>query len=230
MKKIIIALSIIVGVFVILIAGLIAEPYIIRNNTHNVPAEISRSIDNQEESASEIALPQSLSTDSDDFDETVSSTSSVSPSDDKNVVYITNGDVFVATQDDEKIEIHWTGGDYQDEVYSKSDNRFAQYFIDVDDETWLVVQMTIKNLGGNAVNEDIFEDYYKSIVVVYDNEYTYVMTQMDVDNLALSRFWEISPLKNKEIYFLASVPDELVGHDCEVMFEVGDVQYVYPAR
>lgn len=51
---------------------------------------------------------------------------------------------------------------------------------------------------------------YNKINLRFDNKYNYEMTQLDTQNILMSSFWNIEPLKSQAVYFFQSVPDEII--------------------
>lgn len=143
------------------------------------------------------------------------------------VVEIKDGDVFVATHEASEIEISWDTVDFQQEVYSKSDNMYASYFPDSENETYIVAKMNIKNLGGDIVNYSVLEDNKRDIVVTFDNKYNYIMQQLDVTSSVMSKYWKLDPLKSQEVYFVQLIPDEVIDKPYTISFTMDNTKYTY---
>ena len=146
---------------------------------------------------------------------------------DTEMISIHNGDHLTISDGTDEIELDWQTVEFEKEVYSSSDNRFAQYFPDQEDETYLVAKMKIKNIGGDNVDQSFFEDYYRSIEVQFDGKYKYKMQQLDTTSAVMSQFWSIQPLKSLDVYFLQSIPDEIIDKVYELTFTVGNSTYRY---
>lgn len=124
-----------------------------------------------------------------------------------------------------KKEIEFTLTDvcFQSEVHSNSDNMFAEYFPDKDDESYIVAKITIKNIGGDSTSYSFFDD----IEVTFDDKYNYRMQQLDLDSSVMSQYWSCQPLKTVDIYWVQSVPDEVKTMGCNISFKVGETLYKY---
>lgn len=143
------------------------------------------------------------------------------------VVEIKDGDVLVATHETSEIEISWDTVEFQQEVYSKSDNMYASYFPDSENETYIVAKMNIKNLGGDIVSYSVFRDYERDIVVTFDNKYNYIMQQLDVTSSVMSEYWTLDPLKSQEVYFVQLIPDEVINKPYTISFTMDNTKYTY---
>lgn len=145
----------------------------------------------------------------------------------ENIVEIKDGDVVTAKQDEDEIEITWKSAEFLQEVYGTSDNSFAQYFTDQVGETYLVAKIKVKNISGDRISEDIFADFDKKIQVCFNDKYNYTVHQIDPDSPVLSRYWSLEPLKTRDLYFLALVPDEVISMPYVISFIIGDTTYQY---
>ncbi len=124
---------------------------------------------------------------------------------------------------DREIEYTLTDVCFMNEVHSNSDNMFASYFPDKDDESYVVAKITIKNVGGDSIGESFFDD----IEVTFDGKFKYRMQQLDLESSVMSQFWSCQPLKTVDIYWVQSVPDEVKSMGCNISFKVGKTTYTY---
>ena len=125
--------------------------------------------------------------------------------------------------EDFQIEFTLTDVVFKDDVYSRSDNSFARYYCDVEGESYIVAKINVKNVGGETIDYNIFDD----MIVTFGDKYSYDMCQLDLESAVLSEYWSCQPLKTTEIYWLMSVPDEVKTMGCSISFKVGDVSYKY---
>lgn len=141
----------------------------------------------------------------------------------KQAIKINKGET--VTMVDGSYEIEYTLKDvvFEKEVHSKSDNQFAQYFPDIDDESYIVAKLEIKNVGGDSVGYNFFDD----IQVTFDNKYNYHMQQLDLESSVMSQYWSCQPLKTVEVYWVQTVPDEVKDKGVNITFTVGDTSYKY---
>lgn len=136
---------------------------------------------------------------------------------------ISKGETVTMTNGTNEIEFTLTDVAFEKEVHSTSDNMYQQYFPDVDDESYICAKITLKNVGGDSVSDRFFDD----IQVTFDNKFNYGMQQLDLASMVMSQYWSCDPLKSIDIYFLASVPDEVKDMGCNISFKVGDTTYKY---
>ena len=124
---------------------------------------------------------------------------------------------------DKEIEFTLTDVVFENEVYSNSDNMFASYFPDIEEESYIVAKITIKNIGGDSVDYNFFDD----ITVIFDNKFNYGMQQLDLESSVMSQYWSCQPLKSVDIYWVQSVPDEVKTMGCNISFMVEDILCKY---
>lgn len=122
-----------------------------------------------------------------------------------------------------EIEISFNGVDKSSEVRSKSTNMFSQYFVDQSDETYLYLSLDIKNIGGDSVSYRVFDD----IKIIYDDKYKYYAQQLDTESPVMSQYWSISPLKSQEVWFVASIPDEIINKSFVFSFKMGKTTFEF---
>lgn len=151
--------------------------------------------------------------------------STESSTDSKKIIEVKKGTDTEISDGDNKFTLHLDDVEFDDEIHSKSDNMYSQYYTDQDGETYVVAKMHIKNTGGDSLSYSVFEDYNKNITIQFNNEYNYYMQQIDPESTVLSQFWVIDPLKTAEVYFAQSVPDEVIKMPYVIQFEVGDTTY-----
>ena len=96
---------------------------------------------------------------------------------------------------DREIEYTLTDVCFMNEVHSNSDNMFASYFPDKDDESYVVAKITIKNVGSDSIGESFFDD----IEITFDGKFKYRMQQLDLESSVMSQFWSCQPLKTVDI-------------------------------
>ncbi|WP_285816090.1 hypothetical protein [Thomasclavelia cocleata] len=143
-----------------------------------------------------------------------------------NILDIYEGNTFTLSDGTNELEITLNSIDFEQEVHSLSDNPFSSYFTDEEGETYIVMKLNIKNIGGNTISEKVFDGYnsdikeYGKILLTFENKYNYQMQQLDTENPALSPFWNIEPLKSKVIYFFQSVPDEIIEKSYVITFSL----------
>ena len=138
-------------------------------------------------------------------------------------VKINKGETVTMTNGSYELEYTLKDVVFEKEVYSKSDNQFAEYFPDIDDESYIVAKLELKNVGGDTVSYNFFDD----IQVTFDNKYNYRMQQLDLESSVMSQFWSCQPLKTVEVYWVQSVPDEVKDKGVNISFTVGDTLYKY---
>lgn len=109
------------------------------------------------------------------------------------------------------------------EVWSKSTNQNAEYFPDISDETYLYIKLKVKNIGGDTVSDMVF----KNLKLVFDDKYNYYPQQLDIYSALMSQFWSLNPLQEKEIWIVASIPDEIVNEGFLLSFDVGDTTFEF---
>ena len=151
-----------------------------------------------------------------------------------NVVSIKNGDVVTASNDSGEIEIHWEKTEFMDDVMTTSYVPVGGVYAhkkDIDGETYLCAMVKIKNTGGSSVDQYIISpkgnQYYYDIKVIFDDKYTYSMEQVDITEHMLGDRWKLDPLKTIDIWFCASVPDEIISSPYTITFDIGDATYKY---
>jgi hypothetical protein len=138
------------------------------------------------------------------------------------------GDTFTLSDGTNELEITFNGVDFEQEVHSTSDNMYQQYFADKEEESYIVMKLDIKNVGGNSISDKVFTGYnsdkaeYGKILLTFDDKYNYQMQQLDTESMVMSKYWSIEPLKSQAIYFLQSVPDELVETPYTITFSLVD--------
>jgi hypothetical protein len=157
----------------------------------------------------------------------------------ESVVSVQLGTAFTATDSANEVEILWNSIDFAQEVHSLVENtsNYARYIADIEGETFVIAKITLKNLGGDAISDSIFSNYYYSdyyqknyyheIVVTFSDKYNYEMAQLDTESTVMSAYWTLEPLKTQEVYFYASIPDELVTEPFYIKFSVGDSETIY---
>ena len=141
----------------------------------------------------------------------------------KTGVVFQTGETLSIKDGDNEIEMLCKSVDFESEVYGSSTNMFASYFPDKEDETYVVMKTNIKNTGGNNVSYSIFDD----IGIIFSEKYNYGLQQLDVPNSAMSKYWTIEPLKEQEVYFVQSIPDELTTAPFVITLKVNDDTYTY---
>lgn len=144
------------------------------------------------------------------------------------IVIVTLGNTFEASDGDEKVEITVNSVDFEEEVTSP----FTKYgFPNKDNEIYVVAKLTIKNIGYDRIQEKFFDDVVvaddKEIKLVLDGKYNYKMLAVNSEDSIFSEYWSIDPLKSKEIYFIKTVPDELALKPLEISFSFGSNKTLY---
>ncbi|MCM1265425.1 MAG: hypothetical protein NC200_04425 [Candidatus Gastranaerophilales bacterium] len=142
---------------------------------------------------------------------------------------------FSASDSENDLEITVNSVDFEQEVHSlvEDTNMYSQYFPDKEEETYIVMRLNIKNNGGEQISYKIFDGYnselreYNKITVIFDNKYNYNMQQLDTQSIVMGSNWHIQPLKEQEVYFVQSVPDEVVSMPFTITFKVGNSNTVY---
>ena len=137
-------------------------------------------------------------------------------------VSIKPGETVVSKWGTKEVEYSLYSVGFQEEVYSYSDNMFASYYSDAQGEQYLVVKANIKNLCGETISDSVIDE----ISVIFDDKYTYALQQLDTTSSVMSRFWAIEPLKSQEVFFLNTIPDELVNSHYKIYFKIGTTEYV----
>lgn len=105
---------------------------------------------------------------------------------------------------------------WEDIVESKDDNMFRSVYSDVDGERYFVIKTDIKNIGGDTVTSD----FIGKVNVQFSSKYNYQLRAVDIYSCVLTQYWSCQPLKTVEVYFLASIPDELVGESYTATFDL----------
>lgn len=145
-----------------------------------------------------------------------------------NILDIYEGNTFTLSDGTSELEITLNSVDFEQEIHSFSDNMFGSYFADEEGETYIVMKLNIKNIGGNNISQKVFEDYnsnkreYGKILLTFENKYNYQMQQLDTESSALSPYWNIEPLKSQAIYFFQSIPDEVIEKPYVITFSLVD--------
>ncbi|MCI8464393.1 MAG: hypothetical protein HFI63_00810 [Lachnospiraceae bacterium] len=67
----------------------------------------------------------------------------------------------------------------------------------------------------------------QGIKIDFNDKYNYSLTQLDTESLVMSQYWSLAPLKSQEVYFLQSVPDEVVSLPFVIEFTIGDSETIY---
>lgn len=141
----------------------------------------------------------------------------------ENILDIHIGDVFNLSNGKNELEITLNDVNFEQEVYSTSDNMFASYFPDIDGESYLVMKLSIKNLGGDNISYQLFDSYNsEKIVAMFADKYNYRMQQLDTTSSVMSEYWTIAPLKNLDVYFLQTIPDEIIDQPFTITFKLVD--------
>lgn len=125
-----------------------------------------------------------------------------------NIIEIYPEEVYILSNEKDKIELTLNYKSLQDEIYGLKEQKYVKtYLSDIENETYLILSVTIKNIGSDSISDSIFDD----IILTVTDRYNYNMQQIDPNDSILSQFWVLEPLKTKEIWFIKSIPDEFVG-------------------
>ncbi|MCH5332789.1 MAG: hypothetical protein J1D89_02425 [Agathobacter sp.] len=146
----------------------------------------------------------------------------------ESILEINIGDTFTLSDGTNELEITLTSVDLQQEVHSlvEDTNMFSKYYADQDGETYVVMKLDIKNLGGANITDDVFEGYnsekraYNKILLTFDDKYNYRLVQLDTKSIVMSKYWNLAPLKSQAVYFLQSVPDEIIDKPFIITFSL----------
>lgn len=172
-----------------------------------------------------VNIPENSSVQSPSNSSTIYSSiqSIISTKPENKVVLLLDNTIYNAANGKDEIEMTCIGAFTCGEVRSKSTNQFAEYFPDISDETYVYLKLKIKNIGGDTVSDMVFKD----IKLVFDNKYNYHPQQLDINSDVMSQFWSLAPLKNQEVWFVASIPDEIVNESFLLSFNVGDTTFEF---
>lgn len=136
---------------------------------------------------------------------------------------LVEGTAYTSKYESTEIKFTFNGAIYQDEIYTHSDNMFAQYYKNQPDTQYLVVKLLVENLGGNNIGyNDIIEPK-----LLIDNKYNYNLQQLDMNSSVCSQYWSLNPLQSQEVYLFYNVPNEIINKEYDVSFTVGGTPYVY---
>lgn len=124
------------------------------------------------------------------------------------IIEIDPDEVYTLDNGKDKIELTLNYKSLEDKVYGLKEQKYVEtYLSDIENETYLILSVTIKNVGSDSISESIFDN----IILTVTDRYNYNMQQIDPNNSILSQFWVLEPLKTKEIWFIKSIPDEFIG-------------------
>ena len=143
------------------------------------------------------------------------------------MVSLTKGTMFTVKKEDDEAEVTINSVTIRKQIDTKSDNPYASYFPEQEGQKYIDVELTIKNIGGNKIGDEMFEDYHNAIVIQFDSKYNYTMQQLDIFNSAFTQYWSLEPLKTYELHWIALVPDEVTDKPYEITFTVGNETYSY---
>lgn len=152
-----------------------------------------------------------------------STQSTISPKPENNVILLHDNKSYKATNGKDEIELTCIGVFTCSEVRSNSTNQFAEYFSDILDETYVYMKLKIKNIGCDTVSDPVFKD----IKLIFDNKYNYHPQQLNMESDTMSQFWSLEPLKYQDVWFVASIPDEIVNKGFEFSFSVGNTTFEF---
>lgn len=138
-------------------------------------------------------------------------------------IELVKGKSYVSKYDNTEIKFTFNGVEYQDEVYTHSDNMFARYYSNQPDSQYLVVKLFVENRGGNNINYNNIEEPK----LLVDNKYNYRLYQLDTTSSVCSSYWGLNPLKSQDVYLMYNVPNELLDKEFEISFTIGGIPYVY---
>lgn len=154
-----------------------------------------------------------------------------------NILVINEGDIFVLSDGINELEITLDCVNIEQEIHSlvEDTNNYSQYYADIEDESYVIMKLNIKNIGSDSISQDVFEGYnskerkYNEIALTFEDKYNYKMTQLDTQNIIMSSYWKIEPLKSQAIYFWKSVPDEIIEKPYTIQFSLanGDTYCIY---
>ena len=136
---------------------------------------------------------------------------------------LVEGASYTAKYESTEIKFTFNGAVFQDEIYTHSDNMFAQYYSNQPDTQYLVVKLFVENLGGNNIN-------YNEIInpkLIIDDKYNYDLQQLDMNSSVCSSYWGLNPLQSQDVYLFYPVPNEIMNKGFEVTFTIGGIPYVY---
>lgn len=136
---------------------------------------------------------------------------------------LVEGSTYTSTYESTEIKFSFNGVAYQDEIYTHSDNMFAQYYKNQPDTQYLVVKLLVENLGGNNISDD---DIIEPKLLI-DNKYNYNLQQLDMNSSVCSQYWSLNPLQSQDVYLIYNVPNEIINKEFEISFTVGDTPYIY---
>lgn len=117
---------------------------------------------------------------------------------------------------------------FQDEVRSDSTNMFASYFPPKEDSKYFVVEFNIKNNGGKNISQSDFSPEYGSDLVnkfIFKDKFEYTPQWLDSENSAMSQYFIINPLRNRKVYLVTSVPNEVTDEKPLVKFVINGEQF-----
>lgn len=143
-------------------------------------------------------------------------------------IYI--GDTFTLSDGTNELEITLNSVDLEQEVHSlvEDTNSFSQYLADQDNETYVVMKLDIKNVGGDSISYKVFDGYnsekraYNEILLTFGDKYNYKMAQIDTESIIMGYNWNLAPLKSQMVYFLQSVPDEIIDQPFTITFSLAN--------
>lgn len=105
-----------------------------------------------------------------------------------------------------------------DEVKPEKPEGVYSYKPDKEDETYIVLKGTIKNVGTEEF--EFTDNCYAKLIV--DDKYNYDAYACADEGGDLSYIYAyLDPFKSETFYIIASVPDELIGQYQKVYFEYG---------
>ena len=140
-------------------------------------------------------------------------------------IKIGQGETVTIKNGTNEIELSIEEVTFENEVYSKSDNMFASYFPDKEEESYVVVKPVIKNVGGDTISDNFFDR--GKIVITFGDKFNYPMQQLDLQSSVMSQYWSCAPLKTADVWFVQSVPDEVKTMNYVLTITVDGIVYEY---
>lgn len=129
-------------------------------------------------------------------------------------------------ESDDFAKIIFNGIEYtQDVLPSNTSGSYRHYEIDNKDNTYLVVKMDITNYQDTSKRCDTFV----GVKAEYMDKYTYTgfVVVQDSDEKGFSAYESISPLSEREFYYLIEVPKSVIENELEVKISFDGKEYSY---
>lgn len=145
---------------------------------------------------------------------------SISKGDKIEIPEITSGSIITA---EGKYEVVVSDCRYTDIVSPSNPDGYYSYYQADDGKSYLVVTLLYKNLRSSIISCDATGN----VQVKYDGNYSYnsfcIVEESDGSDIV--KYDSISSLETKKLYYLVSVPNDVLDYQCEIILTISGDNY-----